>query len=885
MSNDNQNYRQLRAIIFADIVGYTTMMQDGENAALLTLKRFESITQEYVNKYQGEVIKNYGDGSLILFDSTVHAVQCAHDMQIAFQQEPKVPLRIGIHIGEVVRRDKDIFGHGVNISSRIESLGVAGSVLVSKMIYDKVRNQEDFTFKSLGTFDFKNVDEGIQVFALANQGITVPRPSEMKGKVKETKNSFWSNPTVRSIGIAAFVLFFVIGGVSMLSKGNAQKPITETVNYVDENGEAKERLIFNRSMNNRILIFPPKNVGPEDTNDKWINLAIAELQMTDLELDNRLLAISPRSLVSDLKAKGIDDYDNVSFGLKRKLASEKYVDYFIDSEINNKGGQYEINFKLHQTSDGKEVLSKNYSNTDLFVMVDAFSADLNQYLYEKIDKQSDIPSYVDLPSNETLTNDIVALKDYIKAQYAIYESNDVEGALNSLDKAIERDPNFFMATYLKGSILIPSGRMTEGLEYFEKALAMADGQSERTQLAVKCQYYLYQNDVDKATRLAEMWKSLYPQNEEAYRILGTIYQMTGDFGKYQEVYQDGYDNGHKGSFLLTLGSLHTERGEFDKATEYFQEFQDLYPTKTDEITQLGDLYLKQGKFDEAIEYFENRTIKDDQNVNNHITLGGAYLKKGEFKNASNSYQTALSKSKIARDSFAVLNAMSDLAYLQGQADAFIETFELKIKTYEKIAPKLMVDMQYVAFNAVDKFKDCGRLDIVDKKFKAFNATSDMGDINWECIMEYNKSIGLEDAVLLDKAKSACPEDLAKAMGPAQVKLLTALERNIKGEYEGSITLMNEFIEETNSPRSSFSPFFADVKTKLGAFNESIELMTNYLKTDNSSADSYVLLAKAYKGNGDAAQAKEALEKALEIWKNADDSFIPAQEAKVLMMEL
>ena len=98
-----------------------------------------------------------------------------------------------------------------------------------------------------------------------------------------------------------------------------------------------------------------------------------------------------------------------------------------------------------------------------------------------------------------------------------------------------------MATYMKGAILVPSGKMTEGFDYFDRALAMAVGQSERIQLSVKCQYYLYQDDLDKATRLAEMWKSLYPQNEEAYRILETIYRMTGNFGKYQEVNQDGYE--------------------------------------------------------------------------------------------------------------------------------------------------------------------------------------------------------------------------------------------------------------------------------------------------------------------------------------------------------
>ena len=79
----------------------------------------------------------------------------------------------------------------------------------------------------------------------------------------------------------------------------------------------------------------------------------------------------------------------------------------------------------------------------------------------------------------------MALKEYVKANYAIVQSNDVEGALRNLDKALERDPNFFMATYMKGAILVPSGKMTEGLEYFNKALAMADGQSGKNTVVRK----------------------------------------------------------------------------------------------------------------------------------------------------------------------------------------------------------------------------------------------------------------------------------------------------------------------------------------------------------------------------------------------------------------
>ena len=120
MSTDNSSSRKLAAILFADIVGYTTLMQQGEGKAMSILTRFQEVTADKVKESRGEIIKSYGDGSLIIFDSTVDAVQCAHDMQIAFRQGIKVPLRIGIHVGEFIKKDRDIFGNGVNIAARTE---------------------------------------------------------------------------------------------------------------------------------------------------------------------------------------------------------------------------------------------------------------------------------------------------------------------------------------------------------------------------------------------------------------------------------------------------------------------------------------------------------------------------------------------------------------------------------------------------------------------------------------------------------------------------------------------------------------------------------------------------------------------------------------------
>ena len=131
--------RQLAAILFADIVGYTALMEKDESDAIAILNRFQSVIKTNANSYDGEIIKTYGDGTLLLFSSTVDAVECAQDIQIAFQETPQVPLRIGIHLGEFIRRENDVFGNGINIAARIEAIGVAGSVLFSQDVAKRIK--------------------------------------------------------------------------------------------------------------------------------------------------------------------------------------------------------------------------------------------------------------------------------------------------------------------------------------------------------------------------------------------------------------------------------------------------------------------------------------------------------------------------------------------------------------------------------------------------------------------------------------------------------------------------------------------------------------------------------------------------------------------------
>ena len=131
--------RQLAAIMFTDIVGYTAMMQKNELQAVTIIKHHKSVLEKNVADHEGDVVEYYGDGSLSIFSSVNEAMHCAMQVQTELLKEPAVPLRIGLHIGEILFDENKVIGDGVNLASRILALGQAGSILFSKEIFDKIR--------------------------------------------------------------------------------------------------------------------------------------------------------------------------------------------------------------------------------------------------------------------------------------------------------------------------------------------------------------------------------------------------------------------------------------------------------------------------------------------------------------------------------------------------------------------------------------------------------------------------------------------------------------------------------------------------------------------------------------------------------------------------
>src|SRR5579862_3163562 len=158
--------RQLAAIMFTDIVGYTALMGDDEKKAFELLRKNRELQEPLVNQYNGRWIKEIGDGVLASFQTVTDAVGCGVKIQQACQSIPDLKLRIGIHLGEVVFENEDVFGDGVNIASRLQALAPVGGIYISESVFRDLDNQKDLETAFVKEEILKNVKHPVKIYEL-----------------------------------------------------------------------------------------------------------------------------------------------------------------------------------------------------------------------------------------------------------------------------------------------------------------------------------------------------------------------------------------------------------------------------------------------------------------------------------------------------------------------------------------------------------------------------------------------------------------------------------------------------------------------------------------------------------------------------------------------
>src|SRR5450432_2467171 len=173
MPTEPTEERKLAAIMFTDMVGYSALAQRDDKVALELLEEHRRLLREIFPRFHGIEIKTIGDAFLVEFGSALEAAQCAIEIQRTLAKrnhdvtsDRRIELKIGIHIGDVMHRDGDVYGDGVNIASRIEALAGAGGICVSIDVERQIRNALEARFEKFGSADLKNISLPMDLFRI-----------------------------------------------------------------------------------------------------------------------------------------------------------------------------------------------------------------------------------------------------------------------------------------------------------------------------------------------------------------------------------------------------------------------------------------------------------------------------------------------------------------------------------------------------------------------------------------------------------------------------------------------------------------------------------------------------------------------------------------------
>jgi adenylate cyclase len=526
--------RQLAAILFADIVGFTSLMQVDEHRANLTRKKLYSSLEAQCAHRQGKILKFSGDGVLCMFQSPVEAVRAAMEVQAAMRQDPIVPLRIGIHQGDVIIDENDIFGDGVNLASRLESFAVAGSIFISGKVQDEIKNQADIQSKSLGRYAFKNVADPNHIYAISNDGLLVPSPKSLAGKGGNLIREKNRNLAI-GLGVLAILLisWFAFQYLGKHNNSGGIKSIA-VLPFTNLTGDTSTPVYFTEGVTEDILNQLSK--------------------IADLKVKSSQASFAYRH--SDMSMKQIGENLNVKTVLK--------------GSIQRQGDLLRCRASLIDCASEEIIWSEQYDRKmdDIFKVQSDIALQISSKLKANLSDREK-SQIISIPTQNT-----VAYESYLQAR--IMTSNefasktDLEKALKLLNQAIDLDAGFSEAYYVKGLYFykmsefgMPYPKWKDSASYYYQQALNINPQKVDPLIGL---YFL---DQDKS--LLEKAYSIDPQNKAARYRYGVRKYRDGDTTGIPLFLSSNAENIRRDdpNSSATLGDFYRNAGDYQTAEYYY----------------------------------------------------------------------------------------------------------------------------------------------------------------------------------------------------------------------------------------------------------------------------------------------------------------------------
>jgi adenylate cyclase len=605
--------RQLAAIMFSDIAGYTSLMGENESIAYHLLKKNRQIQKPLIEKHGGNWLKEMGDGALVSFQTVTDAVYCAIEIQRKCKTEQDLKLRIGIHLGEVIMEDGDVFGDGVNIASRIEPLAPVGGIYVSEVIFRNIENKEGIMAEFIKEESLKNVKHPVRIYEVDVDGSEIILPNVPKKDAPQKKDI--GHTRKKTVYILTFIILMLT--VAFLLYQNFYKD------------KSQSKISTSESREKSIAVLPFRNDSPNNENVYFCNGIMEGI------LDH-LSKIQDLSVVSRTSAEQYRDNPASILEIAQKLG----VNYILEGSVLRIGDQAKITAQLIYAPEDRHLWSKQFDKSleDIFLVLSdvtqAIANDLKATISpELLDRIESVPT-----TNITAYDYYLQGKEYFNHFLRNRQMKDLTNSEKLYLLALDVDSSFAMAyaglarsfwERNKFNFYKNQNSLDSVLALCNKAIALDSTSAEA--FWVRGSFYDdIMIELDKAEFDLKKAIELNPNHVEAIRHLAffTAYHRR-DYPKALKMLKraEGIDRspGELSRAYLTRSSLYSSIGAWDKYLEYRKKANKINSS----ITVITNNYLIfQGNFQQSIELLNKSKNPNSQSVLYALALN--YLILGKF---------------------------------------------------------------------------------------------------------------------------------------------------------------------------------------------------------------------------------------------------------------
>ena len=675
-----------------------------------------------------------------------------------------------------------------------------------------------------------------------------------------------------NLAIAGVVLYAVFGAKDLGA-------VTTLVTTRDETGKTIEREVAKGSYRQRVGIFN-FDAPAGDTALAWVRYGLPNAVASDLS-QNMFVDVRMSAYFREkLRQLGFKEEVNVPVSLKRRIATEQHLPYFVDGKLSRAGEQIVLDLGVYDANTGNVVERKTVQGADVLALADEVTKAITDIL--------DIPDAKneDQPASELLTASPEAFRNYAEGMIALQVRDAWQEGAARLEKAVQIDPTFAYAWMSLHNLYLLSNQAQKSMPPLQKAMDNIYRLPERLQYDVKAEHYVMKQDWEKAYAVAKMKTDLYPDDIPGYVLLATFERVRdnkdGIIAAYKKILEIDPSQHER---LRELGEAYRNKGDFDNALSTFNQYAERFPQNKEVFVSLGDLQFLRGKHDLARQQFDKALLIDPADISAMLRLADLERDLGNFDASLKHSQAAVEAARTSDAKAQALNGLASHYYARGQFTEGLKYSEQSLGEQAKAQPPFVIALGRLRL--VPHYIRAGQQQRAQQTMTTVNQQlqGPLGALN--SLGQTFMALELRD-VSAAEAGVATMEQSINTLGFKFLAPEVAFAKGeilyLKGQCEQALPLFER--------RKALTPTDVSIHVNMArcyrALKQPQKAVAEVQKTlavSPFSPRANYEMALALIDAGDRAKALEHLRRATQVWEEADLSYKLAQEAKAKLKEI